>query len=329
MDLVMQEHLVDRGLSFTRPPALRPEVVFILGILQRSGTNYLFDLLAQHPDCVAVSGIGEDFLIANAEKLNGFVESVAHCWNASWDPAGEFQRRLRENLGEGCIELLASQATTCSEKMPRYIVSKTPSVKNLHLISTFPRCKVLVIIRDGRAVVESGMKSFSWDFELSIRQWVQGARIISAANDASVPFYLVRYEDLINDLKNQLTQVFSFLGLDDGSYSYEAAQATPVRGSSSFGRAGEVQWLPVATTAEFNPLTRWSTWSAAKLERFNWIAGPEMHNFGYELKQHHRWRAFWRCRNRILDMRRATGQALRPLRRVIGRARRLLGGARP
>jgi hypothetical protein len=74
----------DRGVTTADP---RPEFAIILGILQRSGTNYLWNLLDQHPACARVVTIGEDFLLANADRLEDFVGSVTGYWDAKWATA--------------------------------------------------------------------------------------------------------------------------------------------------------------------------------------------------------------------------------------------------
>ena len=55
------------------------EPIFILGISQRSGTNFLSDLLALHPDCDATL-IPEDFFVAHADLLIKFANSLDRIW---------------------------------------------------------------------------------------------------------------------------------------------------------------------------------------------------------------------------------------------------------
>ena len=57
--------------------------IFILGIMQRSGTNFLKDVVDLHPDC-AFPGppLVEDYLAQNADWLINYAKSVAKDWNA-------------------------------------------------------------------------------------------------------------------------------------------------------------------------------------------------------------------------------------------------------
>jgi hypothetical protein len=297
-----------------------PEVIFILGIAQRSGTNYLCDLLAQHPDCAPVPTIGEDFFLANADNLDTFVRGVTRQWNATWDADDRLKGELRRHLALACVSFLAERTREFRGAVPRYTVTKTPSVENLHLVPFFPRSRVVVIVRDGRAVVESGMRSFGWDFETACRRWAKGAQIIAAARGNQVPFLLVRYEDLVSNLRGELGRVLSYLQLDASSYPWEAGERLPVRGSSSFGaRAEGVHWEPVSKTADFNPLQRWAGWDSAKHERFNWIAGRQSTFFGYETQDGRRWQFYWKVRNRFLDLRGKDGLLRNLARKMIRR----------
>jgi len=300
----MQSNPADDPSFPNAPKAIKSqEIIFILGILQRSGTNYLLDLLDLHPDCQSVPTIGEDHLLANASHLDGFVEGVVKRWNSNWDPDGEWKQVLREHLGQACVSFLVSLAQRVFPTLPRYLVTKTPSVENLHLLSLFPQVKTIVIVRDGRDLVESGMRSFGWSFEAACRQWVEGARQIMKAQEAGLPFLLVRYEDLQNDLKTQMARICVLLTLELSCFDFEAARDLPVRGSCDFGRGkGQVHWSPVAKTAGFKPMHRWAKWSRARQERFSWIAGPTMAYFGYELDSGKSWRFWWTCWNRVVDL---------------------------
>ena len=61
---------------------LRP--IFILGIMHRSGTNLLQDLLCLHPDCEPGGIIWEDGLIARAGPLIEYVNYLYKFWDSRW-----------------------------------------------------------------------------------------------------------------------------------------------------------------------------------------------------------------------------------------------------
>jgi hypothetical protein len=290
------------GAAATFTGAGRPEVLWILGILQRSGTNYLRDLMALHPDCCGVDNPGEDFLVAHADKLQQYVRGVTRDWNRSWDPRGELREQLTHALGEACVSFLVSRAVPRPGTTPRFVITKSPSVGSLPLLSWFPRSRAVVIVRDGRDMIVSGMKSFGWDFETACRQWADAARTIGAAKSAGAPFLLIRYEDLLANLRGTLTEIFSYLQLDVAAYDFDAAAGLPVKGSSSFGtQDGSVHWRPVEKTDGFKPVGRWANWGARRHERFNWIAGKESAGLGYDLVRLGYWPTMWNLWNRWQD----------------------------
>jgi hypothetical protein len=241
---------------------------------------------------------------------------------------------VRQNLllhvGEGCASFLASLARPGSAGPRRYVVTKTPSIKGLHLLPLFPRTRGIVLVRDGRALVESGMRSFGWAFEAATGRWARAAEAIRAAQDGGVPFLLVRYEDLVSDLRAELTRVFDYLGLEAGVYDFVAAENLPVKGSSALrAESGRVDWRPVEKTPDFQPLQRAAGWSAARRSRFEWLAGRQSAYFGYEGVSPRRWRFAWACWNRLLDLRHKLAFLKAPLRRAPRDQRAAEGGRRP
>lgn len=298
----------------------RPQVVWVLGILRRSGTNFLYDLLCLHPECARVEAIWEDFALARADRLRGYAAAVAEAWRGDWDPDGEHRRALVRRLGEGVVRFLVDRVAPRQATPVRYAVSKTPSVENLEAVADFPGARAIVIARDGRDVVESGMRSFEWRFRDAARDWARAAESVAAARERDVPFLLVRYEDLLADVEGELRRVFDYLDLDAQRVDFAAAARLPVRGSSSFGvgDAG-VHWSPVAKTDEFQPVKRWASWSRRRRERFLWLAGDGMRDLGYTDLEPPRHPRAWRLANRLRDA------ALAARTRVAPFARKLSG----
>src|SRR4029453_18289993 len=82
--------------------------VFIHGIMPRSGTNYLWDLLCSHPACApARLPVREDLFLEHSDHLADFVEAVRSAWDPSWgDFSDELINRLYAGLGEGLTSFL-------------------------------------------------------------------------------------------------------------------------------------------------------------------------------------------------------------------------------
>jgi protein-tyrosine sulfotransferase len=263
---------------------LRADPIFILGIMPRSGTNYLWDLLCLHPDCArARSPINEDFLLECSDHLVAYTREVRERWDPMWGVfSDDLGPRFRERLGDGLISYLW-------EDRERRLVTKTPSVRHIDRFFTFfPHARLIVLVRDGRSVAQSCMSTFGWDFDRAARNWATAAEELARfESDHRYPtarYLRVRYEDLVDDLKGSISRIFGFLELEEGTFDPEAADALPVRGSSSYFGPGRVavNWDPVERGPDFDPRARWRSWTPQMHERFEWIAGKQMRSFGYQ-----------------------------------------------
>jgi hypothetical protein len=238
---------------------------------------------------------------------------------------------LCAGIGEGLVSFLWADRT-------RRLLTKSPSVRNLaRFFAFYPSARLLILVRDGRSVVQSGMDTFGWDFDRGCRLWSEAADSIRAFQDAESAradrWRIVRYENLLDETEGELRRIFEFLALDPAAYDFEAARNLPVRGSSSFGRQGrEVHWELVAKDPSFAPKERWRSWSARQLERFDWLAGDRLRDLGYtdqpsptsvtrsmkHVLLDWRWHAARSVRLTIFRTRVRLGTASRPLRRRLG-----------
>ncbi len=200
------------GLHSAMTDTIQPPI-FILGILPRSGTNFLSDLLCRHPDCGKPESVGEDFITAFADQLHDYVGVVAERWDPDPQPNRHDSAALLQALGNGICGFLAERTDAARA------VTKTPRVINLGLFfSLFPRASLLIIVRDGRAVVESGIRSFQWYREIAIHRWATAARTIAAFDkahrDSPTRYRIVRYERLFTDTACEMRAILEFLQLD-------------------------------------------------------------------------------------------------------------------
>jgi hypothetical protein len=304
--------------------AVQPRPIFILGISVRSGTTYLQDLLRVHPDC-DVDGLEleEDHFLAYAEVLVEYVRRVTTYWKAGPEQLQKERDLVLQCVGDGLISYLRLQvrnrrqlAGQGDDKPLRALVTKTPSINNLELFfKIFPNADLLILLRDGRSVTESSVKTFYRSFVEETRRWADGCahvkQFVETESNRRGRFLVVRYEDLYSGTEAELGRIMEFLRLDPTLYDFSAAMNLPVRGSSTLRQNGAawsqtsvapgVHWNPVPKTAEFRPLDRWSHWSRARHERFNWIAGSWLEYFGYELKSYSGNRWFWTMWNVVLD----------------------------
>jgi len=268
--------------------------IVILGIQPRSGTNYLSDLICLHPDCSPPIGVPEDHLLAGAGHLAAYDQAQQNVWRNRFRlDVTETLPDLLPLLGAG---LLGGLGAHCPS--PR-LVTKTPSVENLHLVPRLFACAHLVLlVRDGRAVVESRIRSWPNDddmeaqYDQHTRAWATAADTIldfrGTVSPLSYPYLVVRFEDLVKRTESTMGMVLDFAGLAQADYDFNAAAALPVRGSSTYGRPGwgkaapgEVHWHPVPRTDTFDPVGRAADWSEARHRRFNAQAASQLEAFGY------------------------------------------------
>ena len=301
----------------------RAKACFLLGISQRSGTNYLFQLLRQHPDCVAPGPIWEDFLLDHSGLLKNYAERVFGSWNPKWDVENKVgsQSALLRHLGDALYGFLRLQLVLVAVEKARgedmgakdavfekLFITKTPSVKNLeNFFVLFPECHLLILVRDGRGVVESGVKSFGWNYEEAMREWTKSAETIldfAGKNKSDDRFLVVRYEDIVANEKAELSKIFIFLGLNPGLYDFSVPATLGVIGSSDLREApvDEVHWKAIKKESTFNPIGRGFNWPRSRYRRFAWIAGGAMSRLGYEMEANGCVGSSFLIKNRLLDL---------------------------
>jgi len=288
------------------------EMCFILGIKQRCGTNMLKRFLGLHPECNKLGPIWEDFVVHYSELLENYVDRLYKRYKLSWKVEERIgpPELLLNYFGDAIIKYLKIQNECIPHKtIPVSLVTKTPSVKGMHnFFKMFPKARLLILIRDGRAVVESGVKSFNWNFEDATREWASAAKTIidfqQKYSKHEYNYLIVKYEDLIADQDKELRKIFSFLNLDAEKYDFSQARSMKVFGSSEISKKdnGKIDWDGEKKTPNFNPLNRWDTWERAKHERFNWIAGKYLSLLDYTPKEYLANPIFYKAWNGFLDL---------------------------
>lgn len=280
-DLERLATIARRVRGETMPPA-----VFVLGVLPRSGTNFVRDALALHPALFpnprriwefplldvarGANALQEEFLAMfprNAEVM-GPLDMFGYL-------AGAWMRDLQADAPDG-----------------RRILLKNPHMRNLSLATAaFPGDKLVLVIRDGRDVVESSLKTFSGR-RLARKTFAQIAEEWSLASSAALAFAeggprthpdvtVLRYEDLVTDPRRTLPGLLRRLDLDPDAVDLDAVEALPVRGSSRTVADGRTGWKPQPRDTGFNPIRRWESWPAPRKRLFDRIAGDAISKAGY------------------------------------------------
>lgn len=272
-----------------------PAPLFVFGVAQRTGTHYLASLLTLHPRCVPISvpikeqaSRPEDHLLEQADPLLSYLAALRRKWHTDWALGDDAEQVLLGELVSGMGRFVVRLGTRSHpEADPSYVVTKTPFTANLRmLVEATPDLPVLVIARDGRAVAESGHATWGTSYERLIRVWRTGVDDLAEAQrvDAKQMVKVIRYEDLLEDVRGVMTEVFEHFGLDTQIYDWEAAAAVPVRGSSVIrGESTDFSWAPVIDARGELGARRWERWPARRQARFVHLAGQQMSYLGYDV----------------------------------------------
>ena len=265
----------------TGPVADRPPV-FILGMLQRTGTNHLWDLFGLHPDVYKLNPVFEDQLVRWSGHLFDYVDDVTRCWSPEWEVPTSERSSLLQSIGGGIASWIASHDE-------RRVVTKMPSVEQAErFFELFPDCPLVVLVRDGRNVSESGVKSFGWSYERAFDRWRRAADVVLdlQRQHADNPrFAVVRYEDVVDDPVGVMRQLCDVAALDPERYPFAEIEKVPVRGSSTLRseHGSDLHWTPVERTTDFDPRSRFKSWDDHLHRRFEAVAGSQQRALGYDL----------------------------------------------
>lgn len=266
--------------------SINNRIVFINGILPRSGTHFLANLLCQHPDCIKAP-VPEDGFLASGKHLANYVDSLVNSWteqNNSKD-YNHYKDTLLEGFGLSLSGFLWN-ATRSKTEGKTTMVAKTPLVNNLKLFpKLFPSAKLIILVRDGRDLVESAVRSFNYDRNETIINWVKATETIKKYTESVTEdkYLIVRYEDLHENVEMEMKRILMYLDLEIEKYNFDAAADLPVVGSSVFKRGdGNVHWWPVSKNETFQPLERTKEWTKEDHDHFNAIAGESLLYWGYE-----------------------------------------------
>ena len=262
--------------------------VYIMSPMMRCGTNHFADILLLHSDFQLPNVLEEDFVFEHADLLYEYVERTYKRWKRlNWiDNPGECRRQLELHLGQGILSFLVDQIDE-----NKRLLLKTPDSNNIDkFFLFFPGVQLLLLMRDGRDVVESAVRKWpNRSDEYWMRQWAKGSRRIldfierTGRESRGKAWELVRYEELVEHPEAAVKGVLEFLGVDRLAFEWDKLTQLPVRGSSAILDAkGRVSQEAVEKPKGFNPIRRWQHWSVWRKRKFKKVAGRELIELGYE-----------------------------------------------
>jgi len=259
----------------------RGPAIIVHGIMPRSGTVYVGELLRLHPDLYAYPNhIWElPFLQQTGDILN---------------LQKKFLLAYEQNMGKiGDQDFLplfgASLVAYLHASVPRgkRMLLKIPSVQYLsHFYLVFPYEHIMVLIRDGRDVVHSTLKTWpQLRFSMVCRRWRRAANMVLAFDERyglrEQGYSLARFEDAVRDPAAFVRTACQRFGLDESRYPFELLDTISVHGSSTLREQEGGVWKMVAKPEGFQPIGHWQQWSAMRKRFFKMIAGQPLMGLGY------------------------------------------------
>jgi len=275
--------------------------VFIHGITQRSGTNYLMELLALNPCLNACpQRIWEFPHLRYSNSLLSYNGNMA-TYPKVLDMESE---DLLPFFGDALLAY-ASQGLDAEQR----VLLKEPSVEGLPLFfKFFPGAFLIIVIRDGRDVACSAMRTsfaappvprltsprtyrcfFEHPHAVLAKRWVAASRIISDflvgldGSKQAERVLVVRYEDLVAETSKVMERVLGFLGLDADDANLSAFSRIKVKGSSFVNaRNGRLDWnRSDMDPSELKSVGRWKQWSDKEKARYLRLAEESLRRWGY------------------------------------------------
>lgn len=259
----------------------RPPAIFIHGMLQRSGTNFIGEIMRLY---------GEIDAYPNGIYEVPFLQTTGALLSAQEQFFQAYQRN-RERIGEndmlplfGASMLAYLHGLTQAD---RRLMIKVPDVQYLsYFFTMFPFENLLILIRDGRDLVNSTVKSWpNRDFTETCLLWDKTARLIMAFEKQWQPFsrqfMVVKFEDAVEDPERFARKAGAHFQLDMERFQSQKIKNLPVKGSSSLKKDGEMTWKPMAKPEGFNPVGRWRDWPEKEKEIFKKNCGQTLMALGY------------------------------------------------
>jgi len=189
------------------------------------------------------------------------------------------QENLLEYVGRGLTEMYCETCNTdiFLEQSPENILIADK------LITMFPDTKIIHMIRDGREVVNSMLKSgfaspWSRDFNLACETW---NHYVNKGYEFSQKYphniLNVYQKDLVFDTENAVKKVFEFLKLDYEENTVKYLQTKRV--NSSYGN-DEKNDFKTPKDPSLLKRPQWESWSDTEKKQFYKIAGETMKKVG-------------------------------------------------
>lgn len=260
--------------------------IFVVGC-PRSGTTVLGACLAAHPQ---LAGSGESLFLLDCWRIANDLHAGNN--HQGWAPLANYvsSQELLEAIGAFCDAMIVGLLRkTCKN---RYVDHTPWYVACLpFIVSLYPDCTIVHLLRDGRYVVASLRKSFERGFAWAGRTIAESADlwsslVISGLNDGrALPrdnYIDIRYEQLVLDPEACLRGLLRKMGLpwDDRVLlplaTPHATLSTSFAPLAKVLEDGSLKLLPRCDSRDWP-----ASWSADEKTAFVEVAGYAMACSGY------------------------------------------------
>lgn len=284
--------------------------VFLFGISVRSGTNFSARIFSKHPEVEVVPNnetIREFPLLKVIDQFKDSFDAFSSMYTGNNGNKEHYTwRKYAAYFGDSFLKYIDNELVIDHSKKIYFM--KDPGVKNIKFVSSvFPDSKVILLVRDGRDLVESSEKGYLvWrnsqsvlnrvkryvfhytgrEFRRNVKAWLNNAKMISEflATENGKKALLIRYEDLAAEIPETYAKLFEYCGLSIEKVNYKNVEVIGSSFSDQISENGEnkIKWTPIEKTKKFKPVGRWKSWPKWKINYFNKVAGAYLKEFGYQ-----------------------------------------------
>ncbi len=252
---------------------------FVIGS-PRSGTSILAWAVAQHPDMCTGPEADFPYYFGQSGEFDRVWDLCTKREDGWMVRHGVEREEYLACLGLGLDQLFQRRSEG------RRWVDSTPAnvLVGPRLALLFPNAQFLHIVRDGRFVVSSLMKSgfdhpSAKDFTLATQTWADYVKAGRAFEKASPERVLeVRQERLESEPESVMKDVQEFLGLEHSDKLAEYLRTHRI--NSSYGNTPRENLLETKPASV--PKTPWKDWAASEKVTFSKIAAATMVELGYD-----------------------------------------------
>lgn len=211
----------------------RGPAILIHGIMPRSGTVYVGELLRLHPALHAFPyEIWEFPFLKHVPQVLALQREFLWSYEQNMGKVGD--RDFLPLFGASLIAYLHAGVPP-----DQRMLLKVPSVEHLdRFYQVFPHEGLLLLSRDGRDVVQSTLKTWpQLRFSMVCARWRHAAQMALACHaryqERAAGYWLGRFEDALRQPEAFVQEACARFDLDPAAYPFEQARQIPVHGSST------------------------------------------------------------------------------------------------